>query len=145
MNWIASAETCAKCRYAIRRLWGKPIPVAWIEDGLPHIRKIQNLTRQALQANRKSAMRRHSQIEHGEMALEIGRVDRSGAQCDFQVLATMQSLSARRDFDPLEDEIETRCRASITARRGVERPGRQREAEDEDCGYPCFSLRPSTK
>jgi hypothetical protein len=47
-------------------------------------------------------MRRHPQVEHGEVAFECSGLDGSGTQGSYQVLAAMKPLSTSGDFKALK-------------------------------------------
>src|SRR6266852_5848663 len=84
-------------------------------------------------------MLRLSQIEHRQVALEIGRVDGPGAQGRLQIRAEMQPLPAGCDLQSLEQEIETAGRTARSPRSRVKRPSRQREAEHKHSRNPGLS------
>src|SRR5690348_2671663 len=87
-------------------------------------------------------MGRHSKLEHREVALEFRRVHGSGTQGSFQILAAVQPLSAGCDLDALEQKIETGGGTGRTPGRGIEWPGGQREAENEQGGDSGLPARP---
>jgi len=56
------------------------IPIARIQHRLAHIRQVQHLACEAFQTNRKSAVRRHTQLKHRKMAFESCGVDDGNAK-----------------------------------------------------------------
>jgi len=69
---------------------------------LADIGEVKHLARQAFESNRESTVRRHPQVEHGEVAFEGRRVNGPGPERRFQILAAMKPLSAGSDFKALE-------------------------------------------
>jgi hypothetical protein len=51
--------------------WCQLVAVAWIEHGLTDVGKIQDPSGESFESNGETAMRRHSEVEHPEMAFEI--------------------------------------------------------------------------
>src|SRR6185295_3657414 len=65
------------------------VAVAGIERRFANILQAQNLRRQTFQANRQAAVRRHTELEHPEMAFKgVGR-DAFGYQRPFEIFATV--------------------------------------------------------
>ena len=76
------------------RLWIQPVSVSRIEHCLTHVCEIKNASGQPLQSDRESTVRRHAEIEHPEMAFEVGRFHAARAQCRLDIFTAMQPLAA---------------------------------------------------
>ena len=78
----------------------QPISVPRIERCFPDILQSENLCRQPFQPDRESAVRRHSQFKHFEVAFKLHRVDPSPDDRSSEIHSPMQSLTASRDLHP---------------------------------------------
>src|ERR1700739_2973976 len=79
------------------------------------------------------------------MAFEICRIDPPSAQSLFQVVATMESLTAGRDFHSLKQEVKAICCSRRPSRSCVERAPGQRKSDHEYGRDTCFLLRKLTQ
>ena len=78
------------CFGIARPLRSDSISVAWIERRLADVLQAEDLRRQALEADRKTAMRGHSQLEHLEMTLERRRRDAALFQRALEIVPPVQ-------------------------------------------------------
>lgn len=90
-------------------------------------------------------MGRHTELEHLQVAREIVRIEPAAAQRDFELRTLVQPLAAGGDLEAAVQQVETLRGTACASRRRVERPIREREAENEHGGDPVLGLRQGTQ
>jgi hypothetical protein len=108
-----------------------PIPVPRIERRFPYVLQPENLGGQSFEPDSETAMWRHAEVEHFEMAFEGCRGDVPREQRTFEIVTLMEALAARCDLDTVEQQIEAR-RIRLRKRVGIERPRSERKSHYEN-------------
>src|SRR5262249_55877988 len=114
---------------ARRPSWAEPVQVTREQCHLPYVRRAGQQCRPPLEPDCEPAVRRHAVPEYLQVTRERPGVQAAIRKSGEVVLMPVQSLAARHDLGPAEEQIKTvGVTRPLRVAVGIERLGRQRIA-----------------